>query len=90
MSDIQRGAVIQSAFRYLGTPYSVATYISLATVRLGVRPRWLRDMVSDTDAMICSQYVDQCFHDGGLQLFDDQRIPGDVTPGDLAYRIGAV
>lgn len=83
-------AIVSAAYDYLGTPYSWATYLSLATARLGMRPGWLRRMVSDTDAMICSQYVDQCYQDAGVRLYLDGRIPGDVTPGDLAYRIGAV
>lgn len=89
ISELERRAIVDLAYAYLGTPYSVATYLSLATARLGVRPEWLKRMVSDTDTMICSQFVDQCFHDAGVHLFTDGRIPGDVTPGDLARRIGA-
>ncbi|MFD4858402.1 C40 family peptidase [Streptomyces atratus] len=89
LTEDQREDIVFSATRYLGTPYSAATYFSLATARLGIRPRWLKNLVSDTNAMICSQYVDQCYHDAGVRLFTDGRIPGDVTPGDLARRIGA-
>lgn len=90
LNKTERQDIVSAAWGYLGTPYSWATYLSLATTRLGIRPRWLRRMVSDTDAMICSQYVDQCYQDAGVRLYLDGRIPGDVTPGDLAYRIGAV
>lgn len=88
LDEDQRGRIVWAAIEYLGTPYSAATYISLATARLGLRPRWLKNLVADTDAMICSQYVDQCYQDAGVHLFDDGRIPGDVTPGDLARCIG--
>ncbi|MFJ1700424.1 hypothetical protein ACIOHC_36135 [Streptomyces sp. NPDC088252] len=89
LTDEQRQSIVFAAIHYLGTPYSAATYFSLATARLGIRPRWLKRLVSDTGAMICSQYVDQCYQDAGVHLFTDGRIPGDVTPGDLARRIGA-
>ncbi|MFH9606886.1 hypothetical protein [Streptomyces sp. NPDC017448] len=88
LTSKERDGVVDAAYHYLGTPYSVATYLSLATARLGIRPAWLRELVADTDAMICSQYVDQCFQDAGFHLFVDGRIPGDVTPGDLARRVG--
>ena len=33
--------------------------------------------------MICSQLVDEAYKRAGVQLFDDNRLPGDVDPNDL-------
>ena len=39
--------------------------------------------------MICSQLVDEAYARAGVQLFDDGRLPGDVTPADLYGLIAA-
>lgn len=69
--------------RYLHTPYSFLDYLSLALVACGIRPAWLRRYVASTKHMICSQLVDQLMSDVGVHLFNDGRLPQDVTPGDL-------
>jgi hypothetical protein len=38
---------------------------------------------------MCSQLVDLSYHEAGVELFDDGRIPGDVSPGDLLDLIQA-
>lgn len=68
-------------------PYSWLTYLALALLAIGIRPRRLREYVADTGHLICSQLVDEAYFQAGLHLFDDKRAPMDVTPGDLArYR----
>lgn len=79
----QRSRVVTAALRYLGTPYSFLDYLGLLLARFGLRPRWLKRYIASTGHMICSQLVDQCYQDAGVQLFADGRIPGDVTPADL-------
>lgn len=83
VSDLERVAIIYAAEGYVGVPYSFLDYVGLALARFRLRPRWLKRYIASTGHMICSQLVDQCYQDAGLQLFRDGRIPGDVTPADL-------
>jgi cell wall-associated NlpC family hydrolase len=86
--DDHREAVAAAAVALIGTPYSWVDYVALAAVRfhLDLIARPLRDYVASSGHMICSQLVDEAYARGGVQLFDDGRLPGDVTPSDL-YRL---
>jgi len=77
-------AVAIQARSLIGTPYSYADYFALAALRfhLPIAPI-LRRYVSSTGHMICSQLVDSAYQRAGVALFNDERVPGDVTPGDL-------
>lgn len=86
LSISQRIQLVAHAVDYIGTPYSALDYFSLAAHRLHLRPPGLKRYIGSTKHMICSQLVDQCYQDAGIQLFDDGRWPGDVTPGAL-YRL---
>lgn len=79
----QRRALWDAACELVGTPYSFLDYGSLALAALHLRPRWVRDYVAATGHMICSQITDHLLGQVGVHLFDDGRIPGDITPGDL-------
>ena len=83
LTEEQREHLVAAAHSYIGVPYSFLDYGSLALARLRLRPPVVRRFVADTRHMICSQLVDQCYLDAGVHLFDDGRIAGDVTPGDL-------
>jgi len=85
LTDEQRSAVVAAARGYIGVPYSVADYFALAAHRfhLPIGPL-IKGYVASTKHMICSQLVDQCYRDAGVQLFADGRWPGYVTPADLA------
>ena len=79
----------------VGRPYGFPDIVAigLAQERLGSRvdvrkalkdqPWWVR-RIERTDRLICSQLVDLAYEMGGVKLFDDGRIPGLVSPGDLA------
>ncbi|MGW0468307.1 hypothetical protein ACWDX6_24030 [Streptomyces sp. NPDC003027] len=79
----ERQSVMEAATDLVGTPYSFLDYASIALAHYRIRPRWVRDFVADTGHMICSQLVDEVYLRAGVHLFDDGRLPGDVTPGDL-------
>lgn len=79
----QRALVSAHAIWLVGTPYSFLDYASIALAHYRIRPAWVRDFVADTGHMICSQLVDEVYLRAGVHLFDDGRLPGDVTPGDL-------
>lgn len=83
LTAAQRMVVAEEATNCVGTPYSFLDYASIALAHYRIRPRVLRDFVASTGHMICSQLVDEVYKRAGVHLFDDGRLPGDVTPGDL-------
>lgn len=71
--------------RYLeGVPYSFLDYLALAMAEWKL-PGWemVRDRVESSQHLICSALVDRAYCWAGVHLFDDGRLSGDVTPGDL-------
>jgi len=84
LTNQQRDQIVETALSLVGTPYSILDYLSLVLVRLHIRPGWVARYVANTGHMICSQLVDNCYQRTGVHLFDDGRLPGDVTPGDLS------
>lgn len=89
LTQQQRDKIWQAAWGYLGTPYSALDYFALATKRLHLFPadELFKRYVETNKHMICSQYIDRSYSDGGYKLFTDDRWDGDVTPLDLAHRI---
>ncbi|MFD4234276.1 hypothetical protein [Streptomyces sp. NPDC058542] len=83
LTEDQCDAMVVEAVALVGTPYSFLDYASIALAHYRIRPAWVRDFVADTGHMICSQLVDEVYLRAGVHLFDDGRLPGDVTPGDL-------
>lgn len=79
----------RAARRYVGVPYSFADYLAIAGRHLlAIKPTDrtpLDRYVTTSKRMICSQLVDQALADAGYHVFDDGRIPQDVTPAAL-YR----
>jgi uncharacterized protein YycO len=85
LSDETRAKIVAKARSLEGTPYSFLDYLSLALVTFKVRPKWLIRYVANTGHMICSQLIDYVYFAGGVELFNDGRFFGDVTPGDVAH-----
>lgn len=79
----QRAMISAHAVGLVGTPYSFLDYASIGLAHFRVRPAWVREYVANSGHMICSQLVDEVYLRAGVHLFNDGRIPGDVTPGDL-------
>ncbi|WP_035796407.1 C40 family peptidase [Kitasatospora mediocidica] len=88
LSTEQRYAICAAARNLINTPYSAADYFAIAAHRFHIPAPGLRRYISDRGHMICSQLVDQCYQDAGVQLFNDGRWPGFVTPADLALLLG--
>lgn len=82
LTDEQRLKISGTALSLIGTPYSFIDYLAIALHRFGFD--WLDSRVEDNSKMICSQLVDYCYRQAGIQLFEDGRMCSDVTPGDLA------
>ena len=83
LTNLQRHEVIKAAYGYVGVPYSWEDYTALALHRFHIPAPHLQTFIQTNKRMICSQLVDQCYQDADVQLFNDKRWPGYVTPGDL-------
>lgn len=85
LSSQQRNDVVAAACAVTGTRYSWIDVICVGLAHLlGVHvPHWVRNRLADPNRLMCSQLVDQVHLEAGVHLFDDGRLPGDVSPGDL-------
>lgn len=70
-----------------GTKYGYLDYLSLGLERFNVKIPFVEDRVRRQDRLICSQLVDFVYQMAGIHLFDDGRLPQDVTPGDLEHYV---
>ena len=81
-----RVVIVWISLSLVGTPYSFWDIAALAVALITGRrtPRWIAHRLSRPDRLICSQLVDEAYRRAGVHLFDDaQRLPCEVTPGDL-------
>lgn len=86
-TDTQRQKIVYEAKLSRGTAYGFADILALALIRFGFRPKWLKNLVTASNTEICSQLVDDCYTRAGYHLFNDERLPQDVTPKDLWKRL---
>jgi len=84
LTDEQRALIVAEAKKLLGTPYSWLDYAAISLHRFHIRPRFIERYIQDSGHMICSQLVDEVYCRAGIHLFNDGRLPQDVTPGDIA------
>lgn len=85
LDDETRQVISDVARSFRGTPYNFLDYLVLGLLALGIKPPRLRKFVHSSKHLICSQLVDRVYNLADVQLFDDGRDSGDVTPGDLAH-----
>jgi hypothetical protein len=79
----QRRLIVERARETLGVPYSFLDYGAIAAHRFHLPVPWLRAYVASSKHMICSQSVDEIYRRAGVQMFDDNRWPGYVSPAEL-------
>lgn len=84
LTEDQRGAICEEAIRMEGTPYSFLDYLALGATHFNIFPEPVRKSVADSGKMICSQLAAEAYRRAGVDLFPDNRLPMDVTPGDLS------
>lgn len=84
LSDGTRADIVRQAVSLEGTPYSYLGYLYVGLTAFNHCPKWVKNKVSSSDALFCSQAVDLVYSQNGVGLFDDGRLYLDVTPGDLA------
>lgn len=80
---ILRRRVIRFGKQCEGIKYNYLDYFALALERFNIHIKAVQNRVQRPDRMICSQLVDWAYEQCGIHLFDDGRLPQDVTPGDL-------
>jgi hypothetical protein len=85
----QRTDIVTAALSFQGVPYAWDDYFALALHRFGISDPALMRKIATTKSLICSQLVDESYRQGGIQLFNNKRWPGYVTPADLAAVIMA-
>jgi hypothetical protein len=74
-------AISNQAHALIDAKYGWWDIVSIGLLQWGIRPGFVRRRVQNAQP-ICSQLVDLCIS-VRWQLFDDGRLPMDVTPGDL-------
>jgi hypothetical protein len=77
--------VADAAQAFVGTPYDFVTYPAIPLYRAGLRTEKIKDIISGTDTMMCSRLADAALEAAGWNVFDDERMRGNVTPSEL-YR----
>lgn len=91
LSDEQRSALVEHLRARLvrpgGIKYSFSDYLAIALAHLGIKPKWLRNYITKSDRQICSQLADYELSTVGYHVFDDGRLPQDVTPGALYFEL---
>jgi cell wall-associated NlpC family hydrolase len=83
MTDEQSSAIVAWAKAQKGVPYGWLDIAVLSLAAFGIHNRWIDRRIENTHYLICSQLVDKAYELGDVHLFDDGRLPGQVTPGDL-------
>lgn len=79
-----RNAIVKTARRYVGTPYSFLDYAAIAALHLRIPSKALCRYVASSGHAQCAQLVDAIYEAAGIHLFTDGRQPGEVCPADLA------
>jgi len=84
LTSDQRLVVRAKGHALIGTRYNFLDVGLLGLAQLGVRAEWLRKRLARADRLFCSQLIDLALQDAGYHLFEDGRLPQNVSPGDLA------
>lgn len=81
--DVLRRRVVNFGKQCEGIGYNYLDYFALALERFNIHIAPVQKRIERQDRMICSQLVDWAYMQVDIHLFDDGRLPFDVTPGDL-------
>ena len=88
LTDEQRAMIVKIALACKGIGYGWLDYEALVLHRFHVPVPGLKAYIGSSHRMICSQLVDFCYRQAGIQLFPGEW-PGYVTPAMLANRISS-
>jgi len=70
-----------------GIKYSFTDYLAIALAHFGIKPKRLREYIARSDRQICSQLADYELANVGYHVFNDGRLPQDVTPGGFFFEL---
>ena len=95
LTDAQRALVAEAAGPLVGTPYGFLDVAALGLAQFDLRLPILRQRLARPDRLFCSQLVDLVWQSVGFHAFTPatdpeyqrtgkERLPQDVTPGDIA------
>jgi hypothetical protein len=81
----ERSIVAFWALQHKGHPYSWVAYYgaAVAAILKDRTPEWLDRLVGRSDKLICSQLADLAMQAVGINLFEDSRPRGAVTPASF-------
>lgn len=83
LSDEQRRMVPLVSKQFENVKYGFSAYLYLFLNRFGGAPARLKRYIETNGRMICSQTADEFLRRLNYHVFNDGRMPHDVTPGDL-------
>jgi len=91
LTDEQREMLVAHLRSRLARPggikYSFTDYLAIALAHFGLKPQWLRNYIAKSDRQICSQLADYELTNVDYHVFNDHRLPQDVTPGALFFEL---
>jgi len=88
LDEQQRQGIATAALSLVGTPYGWLDIAAISLGTFGITLGPIGRRISNDGTMICSQLVDSAYERAGVHLFNDGRLPGMVTPGDLGRLAG--
>jgi hypothetical protein len=84
LTDEQRAQIATTAAALVGIPYGFLDVVALGLAQFGLRLPGLRKRLGRPDRLFCSQLVDKAWQAVGFHAFTDDRLPQNVSPGDIA------
>jgi hypothetical protein len=87
LPDVKRVEIAAWAKQQIGVPYGWPDIAALSLACLGIKPGFIARRIERMDRLICSQLADKAYMLSDVHLFQDGRLPGQVTPGDLLHLI---
>ena len=84
LTEQQGQEIAKAAILFVGRKYNYLGLVAMFLGCLGFKNKWAAKHLDNTMRLFCSQAVDYAYSLAGVHLFDDGRLPGQVSPGDLA------
>ncbi|MGN6403387.1 hypothetical protein [Sinomonas sp.] len=84
LTDEERAQIATTAAALVGIPYGFLDVVALGLAQYGIKIPGLRKRLGRKDRLFCSQLVDRAWQAVGFHAFTDDRLPQNVSPGDIA------
>jgi hypothetical protein len=91
MTRAERARISRVAGMLKGRPYGFLDVAALGLAQFGVMLPSVKRKIANPKRLFCSQLVDYAWTLAGFHAYRDDRVPQDVSPGDLgdlAFRDG--